>query len=181
LTLYRLLIVVFAALLVSPAAVGSTASSSLDRWFNAGRCAAFDRGSTHQPPYVKTGSDDLIVVIHAEMRKSLPVPWYVYDPRAGIAYRHVGQDSGVEDTLRFAGRPPESVPQATLSASHTKSGLKLGASAAVVVATIGKPFIVKACGLERYVYLREREGAPDELDFTIRNGRVVEILSTLEG
>jgi hypothetical protein len=123
----------------------------------------------------------LIVVIPAAMRKSLPVPWYVYDPRAGIAYRHVGQDSGVEDTLRFAGKPPESVPQATLSASHTQSGLKLGANAAMVVATLGKPFVVKACGLQRYVYLREREGAPDELDFTIRSGRVVEIFSTLEG
>ena len=115
------------------------------------------------------------------MQKSLPVPWYVYDPRAGVAYRHIGQDSGVEDTLRFAGKPPVSVPQAALLASHTRSGLRLGASAAAVVATLGKPLIVKACGLERYVYLRYREGAPDELDFTISNGRVVEIFSTLEG
>jgi len=115
------------------------------------------------------------------MQRSLPVPWYVYDPRAGIAYRHVGQDSGVQDTLRFAGKPPAAVPQAMLSESGTKSGLKLGASVATVVATLGRPLILNACGLHRYVYLRERDGAPDELDFTIAYGRVVEIFSTLDG
>jgi hypothetical protein len=50
-----------------------------------------------------------------------------------------------------------------------------------VVAALGAPYIIRACGLERYVYLRDRGGPPDELDFTIRKGRVVEIFSTLDG
>lgn len=178
---HRLLTIALASLAILPAVPGAAASDSLAQWFNSGRCAAFDRPSMHQPPYVKPGRDDLIVAIPTGMRKSLPVPWYVYDPRAGIAYRHIGQDSGIEDTLRFAGKPPASVPQASLVTSRTMSGLKLGASAAAVVATLGKPLIVKACSLERYVYLRYRDGAPDELHFTISNGRVVEISSTLDG
>lgn len=79
------------------------------------------------------------------------------------------------------GKPPLSVPQAPLAASHTTSGVKPGTSAAGVVAILGKPFVPKACGLERFVYMRFREGEPDELDFTIKGGRVVEIYSTLGG
>jgi hypothetical protein len=179
----NVLVVAVASLAILSGARSGAASNSLAQWFNSGRCAAFDRPYVSDPavPYVKTGHDDLIVVIPPGMQKSLPVPWYAYDPRAGVAYRHVGQDSGINDTVRFAGKPPLSVPHAALVAAHTTSGLKLGASAAAVVATLGKPFIVKGCGLQRYVYLRERGGQDDELDFTISNGRVVEIFSTLNG
>jgi hypothetical protein len=149
-------------------------------WFDAGHCAAFDGASNQQLPYVKSGQDDLVVTIRVAMQKSFPT-WYVYDPKAGIAYRHTGQDSGVTKTLRLASKPPAGVPEADLRGIGTQSGLKLGASAATVVATLGKPYVVKACGLQRYEYTRVREGAPDEIDFTIRNGRVVEIFSTLDG
>jgi hypothetical protein len=179
-----ILCLAIAALLVcatSSAARGDATSGALARWFNAGRCADFDRVSSPKIPYVKSAREDLIVVIPDRMRKALPVPWYVYDSHSGIAYRHVGQDSGITDTLRFIGNPPLSVPRASLAASHTTSGVKLGTSAAAVVAILGKPFVAKACGLERFVYIRFREGEPDELDLTIKGGRVVEIYSTLGG
>jgi hypothetical protein len=185
---YRLLILAVAPLLATLSTVSDAASSnSLAKWFNSGRCAAFDRpyvfdsASMRQLPYLKPGYDDLIVTIPEGMQKALPVPWYVYDRKDGIAYKHVGQDSGIQDTVRFAGKPPVGVPQTSLGASHTKSGLRLGASSAAVVAALGAPYIIRACGLERYVYLRDRGGPPDELDFTIRKGRVVEIFSTLDG
>jgi len=176
----RLPVAAIAALSILLGERASAATDPYAAWFEAGRCAAFDKSSNQQLPYVKSGQDDLVVTIPVAMQKSLAV-WYLYDPKAGIAYRRVGLDSGITKTVRLAGKPPASVPETDLHGSHTQSGLKLGTSAATVVATLGKPYVVKGCGLERYEYARVREGAPDEIAFTIRNGRVVEILSTLDG
>jgi hypothetical protein len=68
-----------------------------------------------------------------------------------------------------------------LSHLHTASGIKLGSSSAEVVSLLGKPKIVNACGLQRYIYLRNREGEPTSLQFTIGNGRVTEIFEDFGG
>lgn len=118
------------------------------------------------------------------LKQSMTVPWYVYDPRTGVAYSHVGGDSGVVETLReVGGPPPVSIPHVDLSGARTQSGIKLGASAASVVQKLGKPRIVRACGMERYEYndTSDPTAEPNDLDFTIRDGRVIEILHTIDG
>lgn len=109
---------------------------------------------------------------------------YVYDPRTNTALSHVGGDSGVVWTLRVvSGAPPVSVPHVDLSHAHTASGIKLGASADSVAHVLGKPLIVRACGMERYEYndTNDAHAEPNDLDFTIKNGRVIEIVHTSWG
>jgi hypothetical protein len=157
----------------------------LGRWFNALTCQALDDLVSLSAPVVKTGHEELLVTLPAAIANSSSnsnvVPSYAYDPRAGVAFRHFGGDCCHLDTLRFVGKPPVRVPQADLSAARTTSGLKLGASASAVVAKLGKPTIVRACGLERYEYSRDSEGEPLDLDFTIRGGRVIEIFADTGG
>jgi len=141
-----------------------------------------------QPPNVRIAQDTLVVHVPdsvlAHLKQSMTVPWYVYDPRTHVAYRHLGGDSGVVQTLREVdGPPPVSIPRVDLSGAQTQSGIKLGATAATVVQKLGKPRIVRACGLERYEYddSRDPTAEPNDLMFTIRNGRVIEIFHTVEG
>jgi hypothetical protein len=157
----------------------------LGRWFNALTCQALDDLVSLNAPVVKTGHEELLVTLPPDIANSSSnsnvVPSYAYDPRTGVAFRHFGGDCCHLDTLRFVGKPPVRVPQADLSSARTTSGLRLGASASAVVAKLGKPTIVRACGLERYEYSREREGEPLDLDFTIRGGRVIEIFADTGG
>ncbi|MBV8725031.1 MAG: hypothetical protein JO350_06855 [Candidatus Eremiobacteraeota bacterium] len=114
----------------------------------------------------------------------MTVPWYVYDPRTGAALSHIGGDSGVVWTLRVVkGAPPVPLARVDLSGAHTTSGLKLGSSAAAVVQTLGKPLVIRACGMERYEYSDDKDphAEQNDLDFTIRNGRVIEIVHTSWG
>ena len=82
-----------------------------------------------------------------------------------------------------SGRPPVSIPQVDLSNARTVSGLRLGASAVSVVQRLGKPLVIHACGMERYEYSdnNDRHSEQNDLDFTIRNGRVIEIVHTSWG
>ena len=70
-----------------------------------------------------------------------------------------------------------------LSDAHTTSGLKIGASAESVVRTLGKPLVIHACGMARYEYSDDKDpdAEQNDLDFTIRNGRVIEIAHTSWG
>jgi hypothetical protein len=177
------------AAFIAPLPSGAATSPPLARWFGSETCPALDglRSKT-TPPAVKTGTDDLIVTIpesvYPSLKQSMTAPWYVYDAHTRTAYSHVGGDSSVVQTLRYVnGAPPQTIPAVDLSGAHTKSGIKLGDSAASVVRTLGKPLIVNACGMQRYEYndTNVKDAEPNDLDFTIKNGRVIEIMHTVDG
>jgi 6-phosphogluconolactonase len=177
----------------SPFAIPVNNTDPIARWFNAGRCAVFNEAaawSGRQPPYVKDGEDYVangaepllkqgqfgIIIRRAGDRSA-----YYYDPRGHFAVHYPIRDVGGSFTLRTSGPPPPAVPQHDLSKLHTVSGIKLGSSAATVVSLLGQPKIVNGCGLQRYVYLRSREGEPLSLQFTIGKGRVIEIFEDFGG
>ena len=178
-----------AATLGLPAAGSAATSTPLATWFGSQTCPALDGlYSKKQPPAVKTGAENLVVdvpnEIAAAQKISMTVPWYVYDSQSGAALSHVGGDSGVVWTLRVVGGPPPvTLPHVDLSGAHTTSGLKLGSSADAVIKKLGKPLIVRACGLERFEYSDSSDTHAEEndLDFTIRDGRVIEIANTSWG
>jgi hypothetical protein len=119
-----------------------------------------------------------------KQKVSMTVPWYAYDPKANVALSHVGGDSGVVWTLRVVkAAPPTSLPTIDLSDAHTASGLKIGASAESVVRKLGRPLVIHACGMERYEYSDDKDpdAEQNDLDFTIRDGRVIEIAHTSWG
>ena len=186
----RLLFAVLAAVVASP--TGSSAAAArtpLATWFGAQTCPALDGlYSKRQPPYVKTGSEGLVVdipmAVLSKQQPSITVPWYAYDPKTNVALSHIGGDSDVVWTLRLVkGAPPTPIPTVDLSSAHTSSGLKIGASAASVVRTLGKPLVIHACGMERYEYSDDNDpqAEQNDLDFTIKNGRVIEIAHTSWG
>lgn len=188
-SVYRALACAVAAVCVLSAAPSSAANAPLAKWFGALTCPALDGlYSKKVPPAVKTGSDELVAHVPDSvlpmLKQSMTVPWYVYDPRTNAAMSHIGGDSGVVVTLRaVSGPPPSSVPHVDLSGAQTKSGIKLGASAASVVQRLGKPLVIHACGLERYEYsdTSDPNAEQNDLDFTIRDGRVIEIVETAWG
>jgi hypothetical protein len=185
----RLLLGVLLAASMVPVPGSAATSTPLAKWFGSETCPALDGLSSKKtPPAVKSGSDDLIVNVPqsalASLKTSMTVPWYVYDPHSGSAYSHVGGDSGVVQTIRLVnGAPPNAVPIVDLSGAHTKSGIKLGDSAASVVRALGKPLIINACGMQRYEYndTSDPNAEPNDLDFTIKDGRVIEIMHTVDG
>lgn len=187
--LCRLLLVILAATLATTTGSGAAAKDPLASWFASQTCHALDGlYSTKQPPYVKTGFESLVVDVpndvQGKQKTSLTIPWYVYDPRSNAALSHIGGDSGVVWTLRTVkGAPPVAIPQADLSGARTTSGLRLGSSAALVAQKLGKPLVIHACGLLRYEYsdYNDPQSEQNDLDFTIRNGRVIEIMHTSWG
>ena len=185
----RLMFPVLAAVLVSPVGSSAAARDPLAIWFGSQTCPALDGlYSKKVPPVVKTGSDTLVVDVPTDVvvkqKVSMTVPWYVYDPKTNVALSHVGGDSGVVWTLRAVkGAPPTPLPKVDLSDAHTTSGLKIGSSAESVVRTLGKPLVIHACGMERYEYSDDKDpqAEQNDLDFTIKNGRVIEIVHTSWG
>jgi hypothetical protein len=185
----KLLFAFVLAGLVASTAASTTANHRLAAWFGSQTCPALDGlYSKKEPPAVKTGSETLVVDVPPNVlggeTASLTVPWYVYDPKAHVALSHIGGDSGVVFTLRvIKGAPPTPLSTVDLSGAHTTSGLKIGSSAASVVRILGKPLIIHACGLERYEYSDSNvgDGEQNDLDFTIRDGRVIEIVHTSWG
>jgi hypothetical protein len=188
-TLYRFVLGLLLTASMLPLPSAAAASDPLAAWFRSETCPALDglysKGSV---PAVKTGADTLIVDIPPSvlpsLKTSMTVPWYVYDPHGGAAYSHIGGDSGVVETLRLVtGAPPHPVPAVSLSGAHTKSGIKLGDSAASVVRALGKPHVINACGMQRYEYndTSDPNAEPNDLDFTIKDGRVIEIVHTSWG
>ena len=137
--LLRLLCPVIAVVVASPAGSSAAARDPLLTWFGSQTCPALDGlYSKKEPPYVKTGTETLIVnvptAVLLKQKGSMTVPWYVYDPKTNVALSHVGGDSGVVWTLRVVkGPPPTSLSNVDLSGAHTTSGLKIGASAESVV------------------------------------------------
>lgn len=178
-----------AAALVLWGTRSAAASDPLAKWFASQTCPALDGlYSKKEPPDVKTGKETLVVDVPNDVllkqKSSLTVPWYVYDTKNGVALSHIGGDSSVVWTLRVVrGSPSSALPQVDLSRAHTTSGLKLGASAASVVQKLGKPLVIHACGMDRYEYndTKDPQAEPNDLDFTIRNGRVIEIVHTSWG
>jgi hypothetical protein len=186
---HRLTAGALAAALVLSGARSAAASDPLAKWFASQTCPALDGlYSKKEPPSVKTGMETLVVNVPNDVlwkqKISMTVPWYVYDPKNGVALSHIGGDSGVVWTLRVVeGSPPTPLPHVDLRGAHTNSGLKLGASAASVVQTLGKPLVIHACGMDRYEYndTKDPHAEPNDLDFTIRNGRMIEIVHTSWG
>jgi hypothetical protein len=173
----------------SPAVATTTTNHRLATWFALQTCPALDGlYSKKEPPAVKTGSETLVVDVPmpvlAKQQASMTVPWYVYDPKHNVALSHIGGDSGVVFTLRvIKGAPPAPLSTVDLSDAHTTSGLRIGSSAATVVRILGKPLVIHACGLERYEYSDSNvaDGEQNDLDFTIKDGRVIEIVHTSWG
>jgi 6-phosphogluconolactonase (cycloisomerase 2 family) len=161
----------------SPFAVAVDTSDPVARWFDAGRCASFDGPHVaDSAPLAKHDSEGVIFD-----RVTANTRGYFYDPKSRSALHYPNTDSGGTFTLRLSPPAPADVARHDLSALHTASGLKLGSPAASVVAALGKPKIVRGCGLQRYVYLRSEEGEPTSLQFTIDNGRVTEIFEDFGG
>ncbi len=186
---YRFTVGTLAVMIVLSGARSVAASEPLAKWFALQTCPALDRlYSKKEPPDVKTSMESLVVNLPNDVlsnqKMSVTVPWYVYDPKNGVALSHIGGDSDVVWTLRVVeGAPPTPLPHVDLSGAHTTSGLKLGASAASVVRMLGKPLVIHACGMDRYEYndTKDPHAEPNDLDFTIRNGRVIEIVHTSWG
>jgi 6-phosphogluconolactonase len=163
----------------SPFAVAANTTDPIARWFNTGRCAAFDEAvqtGAQAPPLAKRDSEGVIFDhVTASTRG------YAYDPKNHVALRYPNTDSGGTLTLRVSGAPPPGVAQLDLSRLHTASGITLGTRAETVVNLLGKPKIISGCGLQRYVYLRSLEGEPTSLEFTIAGGKVTEIFEDFGG
>jgi 6-phosphogluconolactonase len=167
------------ALARSPFAVADNETDPIARWFNAGRCTAFNKmlwTDAHPPPVVKRGSDSVI-----QDRATATTRGYFYDPKSRYALHYPNTDSEGTFTLRLSGPPPPGVPRHDLSKLQTASGIKLGTRADTVESLLGAPKIVNGCGLQRYVYLRNRQGEPTSLEFTIDDGRVIEIFEDFGG
>jgi 6-phosphogluconolactonase (cycloisomerase 2 family) len=160
----------------SPFSVQANNIDPVARWFSAGRCAAFDRLWADAAPLVKRDSGGVLFD-----RVTARTRGYFYDPASRFALHYPNTDSEGTFTLRVSGPPPPGVPRHELRDLHTASGIKLGTSSATVVGLLGAPKIVHGCGLQRYVYLRRREGEPTSLQFTIDKGRVTEIFEDFGG
>jgi len=163
----------------SPFAVGDNRTDPIARWFNAGRCAAFNGAlwiDAHPPPFAKRDSEGVIFD-----RVTAATRGYFYDPESRFALRYPNADSEGTFTLRVSRPPPAGVPRHDLSKLQTTSGIKLGSSADMVLRLLGKPKIVNGCNQQRYIYLRSREGEPTSLEFTIGSGRVTEIFEDFGG
>jgi hypothetical protein len=166
------------ALALLPIPTGATPSDPIARWFNAGRCVAFNGAlwtTAHLPPFAKHDPEDLI------FDPGSKVPSYVYDPKSHSALYHTSVDTNGHVTLRTSGPPPAGVPRTDLSKLQTTSGIKLGTTAATVVRLLGQPRIISGCGLQHYIYLSSRRGPPTSLEFSIRNGQVIEIFQGFGG
>ena len=161
---------------ISAAATGSGSATALPfdalaRWFNSARCAAFKTAPWKSaPPIAKRVADQVVVSGVPRLYESK----YFYDPRNRAALHFAGTETSGALILRVSGPAPPGVPQRDLSKIHTVSGIKLGSSASAVRTALGRPYIINGCGMRRYVYLKAGPGLAD-LDFTILDGRVVEI------
>jgi 6-phosphogluconolactonase len=162
----------------SPFAVASNNTDPIARWFNAGRCAAFNGTlwtNVQRPPLTKRASESDIFETGATFKAG-----YFYDPKRHFAL-HVPYGDGVGTVvLKTSPPPPAGVARRDLSKLHTASGIKLGSSAAEVVSSLGQPTIVKGCALQRYAYLTSPP-LETSLEFTIGSGRVIEISAELPG
>jgi hypothetical protein len=164
------------ACFVSERVAAATAADPIARWFASSRCAAFDGGWTGAPPIVQRDSQGVVFdPITANTRG------YFYDPRSGRALYYPNRDSEGIFLLRFSGPPPAGVVRHDLSKLRTASGITLGYPSEPVIRLLGKPAIVRKCGLERYIYLESAEGEPQTLQFTIDRGRVTEIFEDFPG
>jgi 6-phosphogluconolactonase (cycloisomerase 2 family) len=160
----------------SPFTIAADLSDPIHRWFNAGRCPVFnDVRAEDTAPFTKLESDGVVFERPQKYGRG-----YYYDPKSHAALYYPSKDSEGTFTLRLIGPPPRAIQPLDL-ALHTKSGISLGSSADSVVAALGKPKIVRGCGRQRYIYLRSREGEPESLQFTIDNGRVIEIFEDFPG
>jgi len=168
----------FALLGISAQPVTRT-SDALSAWFQSGRCAAFNRIASPKVPYARDDREYLEWMSRFSARfQPSGNPTYIYDARHRSVFRSIGQDSSGSRTWRAIGPPPAHVLQSDLSRLATTSGIHLGSSAAVVVQKLGRPYIVLGCGLQRYAYLIDRQVGGNSLEFTIQNGRVIEIFQT---
>jgi 6-phosphogluconolactonase len=163
----------------SPFTAAANTTDPIARWFNTGRCAAFDeevQTGAQTPPLAKRDSDGVMFD-----RVTASTRGYAYDPKNHFALRYPNTDSEGTFTLRVSGPPPAGVALRDLSRLHTASGITLGTRAETVVSLLGKPKIVTGCGLQRYVYMRSLEGEPTSLQFTIAGGKVTELFEDFGG
>lgn len=177
--LLRFLTVAFTIAALLPAMLSTAANDVLAHWFNAGRCSSFNGPYAHTPPYVKHDPEYLIWMPYMHgTRMSRATPSYLYDPKTRVAFRSIGQDSSGSRTLRTIDPPPKHLAEADLGALHTTSGARLGTSATTIRQMLGEPYVIRGCGLERYAYSIDREVGGNALEFTVKNGRVVEIFQS---
>jgi hypothetical protein len=150
--------------------------SGVTAWFQQGRCPAFNGPYKPEPPFARNTNEQLdwmspsTRVFHPSGN-----PSYLYDSKHGVAFRAIGGDSYGSVTIRRIGPPPSPVQAADLGHVATTSGIRLGTSAATVIAKMGQPRVLDGCGLQRYAYLVDKDVGGNALEFTIQNGTVVEI------
>ena len=155
----------------------AAANDPLAGWVENGRCPAFDAINSRSVPFARNDRESIRWTNGLDAFLRLR---YVYDPKHGIALRMRDQGEGAfgDILLRFIGPPPARALQGNLSRLATTSGIRLGSRAAMVAQKLGKPYIVRGCGLQRYAYAIDRQVGGNSLEFTIKDGRVVEIFQT---
>ncbi|MBV9278394.1 MAG: hypothetical protein JOZ97_09170 [Candidatus Eremiobacteraeota bacterium] len=164
---------------VSPAPTAQAASSDpLAQWFQTGRCAAFNNVSSPKVPFARNDGESIQWMHRVPPFQPSGAPTYIYDAKRGTVFRTLGQDSTGSFIARTIGPPPAKARRGDLSNVATTSGIRLGTTGATVVQKLGKPYVVRGCGLERYAYLINRQVGGNALEFTLKNGRVVEIYQT---
>jgi len=150
----------------------------LAAWFQSGRCASFNNIASPKVPYARNSEERLEWVHHPPPFQPSGAATYIYDAAHGVVFRTLGQDSTRSFILRKIANLPARVRRADLSGIATSSGIRIGTSAQTVQRKLGKPYVLHACGLERFAYLINRQVGGNALEFTIQNGRVVEIYQT---
>ncbi len=170
------MVMMLPALVLLAVSAAGPKSDPVARWFEAGRCPA--SGADYRNPLPFTKHDGESIVVAGDV---FALPLYAYDPRSGIAEYHNPSASDGALTVRTSSPPPVKVEHADLRGVRTTSGITLGSAAATVVRVLGKPFVIHACGAERFAYLRNRDGEQTLMELTIRAGRVVEIYEDFGG
>ena len=145
---------------------------ALATWFGRGRCTP---AATTGAPFARNPDEGIVGSLPASVARWQSGVRYWYDARHGLA-ESVSDESGGLDVIRAIGAPPATTPTADLGKIATTSGVRIGSPAATVVRLLGKPKAVTLCGAVHYVYLVDKGVGGNPLEFTIRNGRVVEIL-----
>ena len=173
--LTRKLLLLFAVTLSLCGLSRAAATDPLARWVESGRCPAFDAIASRSVPFARNDSESIRWKNGLDAFLRLR---YVYDRKHGIVVRIRDKDSFGDVLMRFIGPPPARALQSSLSRLATTSGIHLGTSAAIVVQKLGKPYVVRGCGMERYAYMVDRQVGGNALQFTIKDGRVVEIFQT---
>ncbi len=123
----RSIAIFFALMLVVPNIARAASAQTLSRWFQSGRCAAFNTAYSANVPFARNDSEELLWLdrFSAHFQGGGNAA-YIYDAKHGTVFRSIGGDSTGSHTWRTIGPPPVHVTQSDLSHLSTTSGIRLG-------------------------------------------------------